>query len=222
MFTARFILGPCLVCASILKMEPASSFETSGSSYIPEDGIHHEDNHKLYAITKDFTPERKHNIPQRTSQTSRQVSWLENYWKGKRFWDSYVPSFRTNPDSPWRNWFKFQLSSQISIYGFYSVSLQTNAVPSNGPPQLCNQLTTILPNAKGAVKLQLKERHYIMHESSPTSMILRFTHDVNQPDSAFIKFFSRNPILFAICTSTFSKLCKNMYTCIQWHVEGCQ
>jgi hypothetical protein len=30
-----------------------------------------------------------------------------------------------------------------------------------------------------------------------------------------------NPILFAIYTSTFSKLCKNMYTCIQWHVEEC-
>jgi hypothetical protein len=33
--------------------------------------------------------------------------------------------------------------------------------------------------------------------------------------------FFCNPILFAICTSTFSKLCKNMYTCIQWHVEEC-
>jgi hypothetical protein len=27
-----------------------------------------------------------------------------------------------------------------------------------------------------------------------------------------------NPILFAICTSTFSKLCKRR---IQWHVEEC-
>jgi hypothetical protein len=26
------------------------------------------------------------------------------------------------------------------------------------------------------------------------------------------EFFFCNPILFAICTSTFSKLCKNMYT----------
>jgi hypothetical protein len=34
-------------------------------------------------------------------------------------------------------------------------------------------------------------------------------------------FFFGNPILFAICTSTFSKLCKNMYTCIQGHVEEC-
>jgi hypothetical protein len=32
-------------------------------------------------------------------------------------------------------------------------------------------------------------------------------------------FLFCNPILFAICTSTFSKLCKDMYTCIQWHVE---
>jgi hypothetical protein len=78
----------------------------------------------------------------------------------------------------------------MSIYGFYSVSLQADAgtVASNRPSQLCNQLTTILPNATEAVKLQLKERHYIMHQSIPTSMILRFTHgDVNQPDSAFIK-----------------------------------
>jgi hypothetical protein len=35
------------------------------------------------------------------------------------------------------------------------------------------------------------------------------------------KLFFCNPILFAVCTSTFSKLCKNMYTCIQWHVEEC-
>jgi hypothetical protein len=32
-----------------------------------------------------------------------------------------------------------------------------------------------------------------------------------------VSFFC-NPILFAICTTTFSKLCK---TCIQWHVEEC-
>jgi hypothetical protein len=32
-----------------------------------------------------------------------------------------------------------------------------------------------------------------------------------------IQFF-RNPILFAICTSTFSKLCKRH---IEWHVEEC-
>jgi hypothetical protein len=34
-------------------------------------------------------------------------------------------------------------------------------------------------------------------------------------------YFFFNPILFAVCTSTFNKLCKNMYTCIQWHVEEC-
>jgi hypothetical protein len=32
------------------------------------------------------------------------------------------------------------------------------------------------------------------------------------------RFFFGNPILFAICTSAFSKLCKR---CIQWHVEEC-
>jgi hypothetical protein len=31
--------------------------------------------------------------------------------------------------------------------------------------------------------------------------------------------FFCNPILFAICTNTFSKICKK--TCIQWHVEVC-
>jgi hypothetical protein len=35
----------------------------------------------------------------------------------------------------------------------------------------------------------------------------------------FLIFF--NSILFAICTSTFSKLCKNVNTYIQLHVEEC-
>jgi hypothetical protein len=34
----------------------------------------------------------------------------------------------------------------------------------------------------------------------------------------YVKFFFGNPILFAACTSTFSKLCKRR---IQWHVEEC-
>jgi hypothetical protein len=34
-------------------------------------------------------------------------------------------------------------------------------------------------------------------------------------------FLFCNPILFAICTSTFSKLCRDIYTCIQCHVEKC-
>jgi hypothetical protein len=34
-------------------------------------------------------------------------------------------------------------------------------------------------------------------------------------------YLSCNPISFAICTNTFSTLCKNMYTHIEWHVEEC-
>jgi hypothetical protein len=45
---------------------------------------------------------------------------------------------------------------------------------------------------------------------------------VRQQSNTYSRFFFFwNPILFAICTSTFSKLCKDMYTCIQWHVEEC-
>jgi hypothetical protein len=32
-------------------------------------------------------------------------------------------------------------------------------------------------------------------------------------------FVSRNPILFAICTSTFSKLCKNLHSGMQKSVQ---
>jgi hypothetical protein len=46
------------------------------------------------------------------------------------------------------------------------------------------------------------------------------------PPSAAFEYFHKslffcNPILFAICTNTFIRLCKNMYTYIQWHVEEC-
>jgi hypothetical protein len=33
--------------------------------------------------------------------------------------------------------------------------------------------------------------------------------------------FFCSPILFAICTITFSKLCKRTYKNVQWHVEEC-
>jgi hypothetical protein len=47
---------------------------------------------------------------------------------------------------------------------------------------------------------------------------------IKLPPSAAFEYFDSglffcNPILLAICTNTFSKLCKNMYTCMQWHVE---
>jgi hypothetical protein len=44
--------------------ETSVDFQLTTRRYIQENGTHQEDNHKISAITADFSPEQKHVIPE--------------------------------------------------------------------------------------------------------------------------------------------------------------
>jgi hypothetical protein len=87
-------------------------------------------------------------------------------------------------------------------------------VPCN-PGKLLSGLTTVgLSN-----NAQLQRVSYFVYLVSISSDITNDMEIYSYGILLLVRFF--NLILFVICTSTFSKLCKNMYTCIQWNVEEC-
>jgi hypothetical protein len=84
------------------------------------------------------------------------------------------------------------------------ITSQTWRLHSRDPtPHLHNDLTALLRQAATFVSVVLQER---------------FDGKESGFREGFFFFVFCNSILFAICTGTFSKLCKRR---IQWHVEEC-
>jgi hypothetical protein len=95
-----------------------------------------------------------------------------------------------------------------------SCTRHQSSVPTVTATFLCEMMRGLCGG--GGLRYKVSElaacNQYIIAEGYRTSAVGKISWSV---------YFFCNSILFAICTNTFSKLCKNMYKCIRRHVEEC-